>query len=91
MAELDDGTAGAADAARADADRERVAAANKAARDRSMIAHGRRIGGVPGAIVAGAMIAIRDIYEGPSATTAPSSSTHHRTRTTSTAMASGFR
>ena len=65
MAELDDGTAGAADAARADADRQRVAAANKAARDRSMIAHGRRIGGVPGAIVAGAMIAIRDIYEGP--------------------------
>ena len=40
-------------------------AANQLARDRSMIAHGRRIGGVPGAIVAGAMIAVRDIYEGP--------------------------
>lgn len=49
----------------ADADRERVLAANQLARDRSMIAHGRRIGGVPGAIVAGAMIAIRDVYEGP--------------------------
>ena len=33
--------------------------------NRSMVAHGRRIGGVPGAIVAGAMIAVRDIYEGP--------------------------
>ena len=30
-----------------------------------MVAYGRRIGGVPGAIVAGAMIALRDIYEGP--------------------------
>lgn len=49
----------------ADADRERVMAANQLARDRSMIAAGRRIGGVPGAIVAGAMIAIRDVYEGP--------------------------
>lgn len=49
----------------ADADRARVAAANQLARDRSMIAHGRRIGGVPGAMVAGAMIAIRDVYEGP--------------------------
>jgi hypothetical protein len=49
----------------ADADRQRVLAANQLARDRSMIAAGRRIGGVPGAIVAGAMIAIRDVYEGP--------------------------
>ena len=49
----------------ADADRARVLAANRLERDRSMIAHGRRIGGVPGAIVAGAMIAVRDIYEGP--------------------------
>jgi hypothetical protein len=42
-----------------------VREAEKAARDRSMIAHGRRIGGVPGAALAGAMIALRDIYEGP--------------------------
>jgi hypothetical protein len=49
----------------ADADRERVLAANQLARDRSMIAAGRRIGGLPGAMVAGAMIAIRDVYEGP--------------------------
>ncbi len=53
------------DAHVADADRARVLAANKLARDRSMVAYGRRIGGVPGAIVAGAMIAVRDIYEGP--------------------------
>ena len=49
----------------ADADRERVLAANQLERNRSMVAYGRRIGGVPGAIVAGAMIAVRDIYEGP--------------------------
>lgn len=34
-------------------------------RNRSMVAHGRRIGGAPGAMMAGAMIAIRDIYEPP--------------------------
>jgi hypothetical protein len=55
----------------ADADRRRVAEANEAARNRSMIAHGRRIGGLPGAMVAGAMIAIRDIYEGPKRDEAP--------------------
>jgi hypothetical protein len=49
----------------ADADRQRVAAANQLDRDRSMVAHGRRIGGVAGAAIAGAMIAVRDIYEGP--------------------------
>jgi hypothetical protein len=49
----------------ADADRARVEAANKLARDRSMIEHGRRIGGVAGAALAGAMIAVRDVYEGP--------------------------
>jgi hypothetical protein len=49
----------------AQADRDRVEAANKASRDRSMIDYGRRIGGLPGAMVAGAMIAIRDVYEGP--------------------------
>jgi hypothetical protein len=49
----------------ADADRQRVMAANQLARDRSMVAAGRRIGGLPGAMVAGAMIAIRDVYEGP--------------------------
>ena len=50
---------------RADEDRARVQAANQLARDRSMIEHGRRIGGVAGAALAGAMIAVRDIYEGP--------------------------
>lgn len=49
----------------AESDRARVEAANKLARDRSMIEHGRRIGGVAGAALAGAMIAVRDVYEGP--------------------------
>lgn len=49
---------------RAEADRARVLAANQLARDRSMIEHGRRIGGAAGAALAGAMIAVRDIYEG---------------------------
>jgi hypothetical protein len=39
--------------------------AAKADRDRSSIEQGRRVGGLPGAMVAGAMIALRDIYEGP--------------------------
>ncbi len=34
-------------------------------RDRSMVEQGRRIAGMPGAIMAGAMIALRDIYEAP--------------------------
>ena len=55
----------------AEADRRRVAEANEAERNRSMIAHGRRVGGLPGAMVAGAMIAIRDIYEGPKRDEAP--------------------
>ncbi|MGH9270734.1 MAG: hypothetical protein ACRDZ2_05635 [Ilumatobacteraceae bacterium] len=50
---------------RADEDRARVQAANQLARDRSMIEHGRRMGGAAGAALAGAMIAVRDIYEGP--------------------------
>jgi hypothetical protein len=37
----------------------------KADRDRSSIEQGRRMGGLPGAMMAGAMIALRDIYEGP--------------------------
>lgn len=55
------------------AERERrlVAEANAAARNRAMIERGRRIGGVPGAMVAGAMIAVRDIYEGPKRDEAP--------------------
>ena len=53
------------DADRAADDRARVEAANKLARDRSMVEHGRRIGGVAGAALAGAMIALRDVYEGP--------------------------
>ncbi len=40
-----------------------VRLADKAARDRSAVEHGRRIGGVVGAAMAGAMIAIRDIVE----------------------------
>jgi hypothetical protein len=42
-----------------------VGEAIKAERDRSSIEQGRRIGGLPGAMVAGAMIALRDIYETP--------------------------
>ncbi len=44
---------------------EAVAEAIKAERDQSSIEQGRRIGGLPGAMVAGAMIALRDIYESP--------------------------
>jgi len=36
-----------------------------AERNRSMRDRGRQIGGVPGAMVAGLMIALRDIYESP--------------------------
>lgn len=36
-----------------------------AERNRSMRNRGRQIGGVPGAMVAGLMIALRDIYESP--------------------------
>ena len=39
--------------------------AAKAERYQSMRARGRQIGGVPGAIVAGLMVALRDIYESP--------------------------
>jgi hypothetical protein len=49
----------------ADADRQALAAANAAARDNAMRERGRKIGGAAGAALAGAMIAIRDIYEGP--------------------------
>jgi hypothetical protein len=44
---------------------EAVAEAVKAERDRSSIEQGRRIGGLPGAMVAGALLALRDIYESP--------------------------
>jgi hypothetical protein len=44
---------------------EALKAAAKVDRDRSSIEQGRRIGGLPGAMMAGAMIALRDIYEGP--------------------------
>ena len=37
----------------------------KAERYQSMRERGRQVGGVPGAIVAGFMIALRDIYESP--------------------------
>jgi hypothetical protein len=49
----------------ADADRQRVLDANEVARNRSMVAEGRRKAGLAGAMMAGAMIALRDIYEGP--------------------------
>jgi hypothetical protein len=49
----------------AEADRARVHAANQLARNQSMVAEGRRKAGAVGAMMAGAMIAIRDIYEGP--------------------------
>ena len=49
----------------AEADRARVKAANELARNQSMVAEGRRKAGAVGAMMAGAMIAIRDIYEGP--------------------------
>jgi hypothetical protein len=39
--------------------------AEKAQRYQSMRERGRQIGGVPGAMVAGLMIALRDIYEAP--------------------------
>ncbi len=39
--------------------------ARLAERNRSMRDRGRRIGGAPGAVVAGMMIALRDIYEHP--------------------------
>jgi hypothetical protein len=47
------------------AERELLADANVQARNRAMIDRGRQIGGVAGAALAGAMIAIRDVYEGP--------------------------
>lgn len=42
-----------------------VREAEAAERRASAIAHGRRIGGAPGAIMAGAMLALRDILEPP--------------------------
>ena len=39
--------------------------AAKAERYQTMRQRGRQIGGVPGAIVAGLMVALRDIYEAP--------------------------
>jgi len=51
--------------ATAEAERALLAEADAAARNRAMIERGRRIGGVAGAALAGAMIAIRDVYEGP--------------------------
>jgi hypothetical protein len=49
-------------------DEDEVEALREAAnadRDRSSIEQGRRIGGLPGAMMAGAMLALREIYEGP--------------------------
>lgn len=46
-------------------DAEGVRQAEQLARDRSAIAHGRRLGGAPGAMMAGAMLALRDVLEPP--------------------------
>jgi hypothetical protein len=51
--------------AQAAADRQLLATANEAARNQAMRDRGRQIGGLAGAAVAGAMIAIRDVVEGP--------------------------
>jgi hypothetical protein len=51
--------------AQAAADRALLAAGNEQARNNAMRDRGRQIGGLAGAAMAGAMIAIRDIYEGP--------------------------
>ena len=59
-----DPDASAAESALADAERRLLAEANAQARNRAMIARGRQLGGVAGAALAGAMIAIRDVYEG---------------------------
>lgn len=51
-----------------DSDREELELlrdAAKAERYQTMRERGRQIGGVPGAIVAGLMVALRDIYESP--------------------------
>jgi hypothetical protein len=50
---------------RARVERAQIEAANRLARNASMIRQGRRIGGLPGAMMAGAMAALREIYEGP--------------------------
>jgi len=63
MAGDDDGVEEGAEAGSATEDD--VRARNRLARDRSMVEHGRRIAGAPGAMMAGAMIALRDIYEAP--------------------------
>ena len=49
----------------ADAERQLLADANALARDNAMRDRGRKLGGAAGAALAAAMIAIRDIYEGP--------------------------
>jgi hypothetical protein len=46
------------------AERELLAEANVQARNNAMIARGRQVGGLAGAALAGAMIAIRDVYQG---------------------------
>jgi len=49
----------------ADADRARVHEANQRDRDNAMVSAGRRKAGVVGAAMAGAMIALRDVFESP--------------------------
>jgi hypothetical protein len=66
--EADEPREGAAPEPSADAwaaaERQLMADANAVARDNAMRARGRKLGGAAGAALAGAMIAIRDVYEG---------------------------
>lgn len=60
-----EGTAGHEQEERPPATEDDVIALARHARDRSMIEQGRRMAGTTGAIMAGAMIALRDIYQTP--------------------------
>jgi hypothetical protein len=48
-----------------DDERAAIEDARRMERNSSMVRQGRRIGGLPGAMMAGAMAALREIYEGP--------------------------
>jgi hypothetical protein len=58
-------TSGAKDSDRADRETQEAEAEALALRRASAIAAGRRKGGVAGAAMAGAMLALKEIYEGP--------------------------
>jgi hypothetical protein len=65
MAARDDGERDEPAPPRREATEEDIRAIEHHARDRSMVEQGRRLAGPAGAIMAGAMIALRDIYEPP--------------------------